>query len=266
MRRTTVFWGLIVILIGILLLVDSLLPDVALGKLVWPLILIALGAWVLWGALTGPGSFEEQEVSVPLEGAARGRVRLRHGAGRLRLDASAGIGQLVQGTCRGAVEQRVHREGDALNVDIGVGVHGPQFALPWMWGAGGALDWRLGLNGTVPLTLDLETGASESRLDLSGLQVTELRLQTGASSTDVTMPASAGYTKGEVHSGAASVRIQVPPNVAARIQASGGLADVRIDRDRFPRQAGGYQSPDYETAANKLDLQIETGVGSVVVR
>jgi hypothetical protein len=137
---------------------------------------------------------------------------------------------------------------------------------PWHWGRGGPLDWSFGLNGEVPLSLDLQTGASDARLDLSDLRVSDLRLQTGASATRLTLPANAGQTRAEVHSGAASVSIRVPEGVAARIRIKSGMAGIAVDRGRFPRTGDTYQSPDYETAPNRVDLYVETGVGSVDVR
>ena len=60
--------------------------------------------------------------------------------------------------------------------------------------------------------------------------------------------------------------MRVPSGVAARIRISSGLAGVSVDAERFPRVGSEYISPDYETAENRLDLEINTGVGSVSVR
>jgi hypothetical protein len=40
---------------------------------------------------------------------------------------------------------------------------------------------------------------------------------------------------------------------------------VTIDQDRFPQRGGVHESPDYDTAEHKLDINIETGVASVAV-
>ena len=141
-----------------------------------------------------------------------------------------------------------------------------RFLVPGNWGPRGMLDWRVRLNPDVPLTLHLETGASATDLDLQTLKVTEFKLNTGASSNQITLPAQAGYTLAEIKSGAAAVNVRVPADVAARIQAQGGLASIDIDTTRFPRTGSIYQSPDYDTAANKVKLRIETGVGAVSVR
>jgi hypothetical protein len=117
----------------------------------------------------------------------------------------------------------------------------------------------------VPLSLKCETGASKSALDLRDLKVTELELETGASSTEVTLPANAGYTRVKVEAGAARVDIRVPGGVAGRIRTSAGLASIAVDETRFPGIDNRYQSPDYETAINKVDIVVETGVGAVSI-
>jgi hypothetical protein len=70
----------------------------------------------------------------------------------------------------------------------------------------------------------------------------------------------------EIDAGAASVGIRVPNGVAARIKTEGALVGVDIDQSRFPREGGIYQSPDYATAENKAELDIDIGAGSISVR
>jgi hypothetical protein len=265
MRRSTIFWGALIILLGLLLLINNFV-QVDIGRFFWPLLLILLGLWVLWGVFAAPRTFEMEEATVPLEDAGQARIRMRHGAGRLRVGGGAVAGQLLSGSFGGGMEQQVKLAGDTLDVEMRVRVSAAQFPFPWMWGPRSTLDWTVNLNEEIPLSLDLETGASDARLDLTNLRVTDLRLQTGASSSDISMPASAGYTKATISSGAASVRVRVPEGVAARIRAGGGMADIRVDKTRFPRMGGVYQSEDYDTAENKVDIDIDTGVGSVSVR
>jgi len=137
------------------------------------------------------------------------------------------------------------------------------YIFPWTRGWAGLLDWDFTLATGLPLFLTLETGASESRLSLTELQVRELRVKTGASSTTVDLPASAGFTRVTVESGAAAVRLRIPGGVAASILVRSALAGVHVDRTRFPQAGGGYRSPDYEQAANKVEILVETGVGSI---
>ena len=86
-------------------------------------------------------------------------------------------------------------------------------------------------------------------------------------STDLRLPERAGFTRAEVHAGAASIKIYVPQGVAARINVKSGLSGINIDSMRFPPAGNGfYQSADYASAANRAEIYIETGVGSIDVR
>ena len=268
MRKSSLFWGVVLVFVGALLLLNSLgIFNVDVWSLIWPVFLIVLGLWSLWGVFAGPCTAGTEEVTIQIEDAKRARLRIRHGAGRLRVDAGAGAGELVTGMFGGGLDYRPRREGDALTVDMRVPAGGfPHIIAPWNWMGGRGLDWSFGLNREIPLSLDLETGASDMRLDLTDLRVTDLRLQTGASETKLLLPANAGHTRVNINAGAASVKVRVPSGVAARIRAKGGLAEIKVDRNRFPRAGGVYQSPDYDTAANKVDIVIEMGVGSVNVR
>jgi hypothetical protein len=128
------------------------------------------------------------------------------------------------------------------------------------------MDWSFGINNTVALSLSLNTGAADAELDLRDLHVNEVRLQTGASSTVMMLPANAGQTNVSVEAGAASVRLVIPDGVAARIRNRSGLSSLSVDRNRFQRKGDVYQSEDYDAATNRVDVNIQTGVGSVEVR
>jgi len=103
-------------------------------------------------------------------------------------------------------------------------------------------------------------------LDLADLQVKELEIETGASSTRLILPAGAGHTRASVACGAGAVDVRVPSGVAARVRVQTTLAEVKVDRRRFPMAtSGAYESPEYETAANKVDLVVDANLGSAQV-
>ncbi len=182
----------------------------------------------------------------------------------MKIGSQSNPAELVNGTFEGGLDYKTDRDGDTLKVKLSA-PPGDWWTFPWMLGQY-QRQWSLGLNNQVPLKLRLEAGAAESNLDLSGLRLTELKLEIGASSTNVTLPAQAGFTKAKVSAGAASTTLRIPSGVAARIRFEGGAASFEVDSARFPRVNGYRQSPDYETAANKVDLDIEGGAGSFVVR
>jgi len=262
-RRGSIFWGLVLILLAGLLLLRQFgwLTGSIFGYF-WPIAIILGGVWLLMAALGRKrGPIEGQTISVPLENARSARIVLNHGAGRLNLHAGTTATEVLNGTFDSEAEVKSRLEGDQLEVKVR---NAPQF---WAWVPGESLDWDIRLNGDIPLKLKIDSGASSSNLDLSDLKVTDLDLDTGASSAEVILPANAGNTHVEIDTGASSLNVRIPPSVSARIRVKSGVAAVNVDSNRFPRlESGLYQSADYANAANRADITINTGVGSVEVK
>jgi hypothetical protein len=265
MRRWSIVIGAALVLLGVLAILNAVL-GVTL-HIFWPIVLIAVGAWIIIGITRGRPSLPREQASVALEGAREAAVTIHHGAGRLSVGAGAGPEQLLSGTFGGGLDASRHLDGERLVADLRVRERDPSHYIfgSWRGGWSGLLDWDLGLNPAIPLSLRVEAGASETRLSLGDLQVRELLLKTGASSTTVELPARAGHTRMTVESGAASVKIRVPQSVAASITVRSTLAGVRVDTSRFPGSLGSYRSPDFDSAANKAEIFVETAVASVEI-
>lgn len=267
MNRGSIFWGIFLLLLGTLFLVQTLgllPPDINVWGIFWPLVLIAFGTIGVIRALSPRRSLDEEQVRIPLEGARAAEVHFQHGAGELRVDGSAGPDDLVDGTFAGGVRHYIRQNGETMVVTLEP-PPGEFYGVFTPFDSKG-FRWSVGLNREIPLALHFKLGASSNHLDLRDLQAREVRIDTGASSTVVTFPAGAGSVRAALKSGAASVEAYIPENVAARIRARGGMASIDVDTQRFPRVGSEYISPDYDTAENRLDLDIETGLGSVSVK
>ncbi len=264
MRRDYIFWGVILILLGGLMFMNTAgirLPGgLNAMQLFWPSVLVLLGVWIMSGYFLR-GSGEEEQVSIDLQGADEASLKLSHGAGRIVLGAGGtSPGQLLSGTFTGGVKHNAHKSGSRLDAHLEARPTFPPF-----FGGSRGMEWKINLNREVPLTLRLETGASQSELDLRDLRVTDLKISTGASKTDIILPANAGMTTVKVEMGAASLDVVVPGGVAARIRAEQGVSAIEVDTARFPYSNGIYESTDFSSAENKVDIMIQAGVGRVVV-
>jgi hypothetical protein len=312
MKRNAVFWAIVLIGLGVLLILRDSVPrwkDVSLGSLVlialgmwllvqrpwfgwwgggfivpaimlglgialllqdldvigqdfslWPIVLIAVGAAILFGSIGTARPVASTEETIPLEDATSARVSVNHGAGRLIVGPTEQEGILLNGTFAGGVEAAVRRADDRLDVSLRQHSRGSSWPR-----SGHGFEWAMSLTKSVPLSLEFHTGASESRLELADLLVADLELQTGASQTDVTMPAR-GRTTARVRAGAAKVRIKIPDGVAASIRTRKGLATTSIDSRRFPLSGDRYVSADYDGAESRVDLDIEAGAADISVR
>ena len=264
MRRSSLFWGIVIVLAGVLLLLQPLYPAFNFWAIFWPLLLILAGIWFLLGPSLFRRDFRSETISIPLEGAVEADIRFRHGAGSLTIGALSDGSELLSGTCVGGVDMKVHRHADRVKARLSTSPD-VWFGFPGTMGGHG-LAWDIKLNRSVPMEIDIESGASEATIDLTDLKVSELQVQTGASSTDITLPAAAGFTRVVVKSGAAAVNLHIPQDVAARIYIQSGLAGVSVDTNRFPQASGVYETPGYATAANRAEIRVETGVGSIDIR
>lgn len=259
-RRSSLFWGSILIVLAGLLLLKQM--GVIAGDIFgyfWPLLIIVFGVWLIVGYFARHQPVEGEHISIPHEGATSAFVKLDHGAGRLELRSGAASSEILNGTFGNGLNYKTRMEGGRLEAKLRTS---QQF---WAWWPGESLDWDIHLNGDIPLSLKLDSGASASVLDLSDLKVTDLDIDTGASSTELTLPANAGNTHVDIDTGASSLKVTIPAEVAAIIRVKSGIASVNVN-SRFPRIDGGlYQSPDYSTAANRIDMTIDAGVGSIEV-
>lgn len=257
-RIWTLVWGLILVGIGLVFLADTLSNgQVDAGAIIgrwWPLILLLIGAAILIPALW-PGRPVVRTLALDLQGASRAVVRVDFGAGRLRIGRAA-AGRLLEGTFEGGVRSRVEGPG-RVRLDPGDDIW-------WSWRGRGLL-WQCGLTGEVPLDLELHCGASQTELDLTELQLANLVLSTGAAEARVAMPRAAGSSTVRLEAGMAGIHVRVPDGVAARITSQVALGSVNVDTRRFPPAAGGWVSSDYASAANRVDITLAGGLGSLTV-
>jgi hypothetical protein len=89
-----------------------------------------------------------------------------------------------------------------------------------------------------------------------------LRLQTGASETTITLPQGAGETRVRADAGAAQVTFRVPDGVAASIRSRVALGTTQVDTARFPRTGDRYESAGFASAPNRVEIDLQGGVGS----
>jgi hypothetical protein len=263
-RSGAVFWALVLIILGgIFLLQNTGVLARNIWGTIWPVLLIALGGWLLLGNFARRGSMATQSSSIPLDGAREAHVVIHQGAGRLVVGSGTDPATLASNTFDGELENIVRRDGDRLDVRLRQERGWAFWMWPWNW-SGTGWHWTMALNREVPLSLEVKSGASQANIDLHDLTVKDIRLDTGASTVDLTLPAS-GQVTGRVKAGAATVRIRLPEGVAARIRGSYGAGTMTVRGARFPWGGSTYQSPDFDTASNRVDLTVEAGAATIDV-
>jgi len=260
--RGSIFWGSLLVVVGGLFLLGNMGIITFSWGLVWPIALILFGLTMLLG-LSGRGrAVDDRQAYVRLEqGVEQASVRFEHGVGVLNVSSGTEPGVVMSGVFSGGVETRSRLDGPTQKITLKRGDDGFPFFGPW----GMDYRWDVRLTDQVPISIRVGGSAGKQELNLTALRGSDLRIDGGAGRTDITLPARAGQTKARVDGGAGKVVVRVPDGVAVRMKKSDGLGAIHIDQ-RFQQVSGNvYESPGYAQAANRVDLRVDLGVGSIVV-
>lgn len=261
MRRGEVFWGGLLIILGVLfyLRAAGYLTGDVFGWF-WPLAIILVGVWILLGGFIARRDFERAEkFSVALGGARTAALTISHGMGQIDLSSGANPGDFLTGIAATGMNRSSQLIGDKLEVRIEAG---PSF-IPFIGPEGGVWQFRLAPN--VPTAIEIQAGASRLDLDLNDLNVTHFSFEGGASSLNIKLPVHPESMLADIEAGAASVSLSVPQGVALRLRVK-SVGALHIDEARFPRREGRfYQSSDYDASKNRAEVNIEGGATSVTL-
>ncbi|SKB86855.1 LiaF transmembrane domain-containing protein [Daejeonella lutea] len=126
-------------------------------------------------------------------------------------------------------------------------------------------DTRLRLNSNPIWDITVEMGAGETNFNLENFKVRNLRFEGGAASFQAKVGTKLPLTEITVETGVASVEIEVPKESGTRIVVDSGLSSK--DFSGFSKQADGtYKSSNYDSAANKVNINLKGGLSSFEVR
>jgi len=234
-------------------------------------------------------------LSEPLGGATTAKIDIDNGDGNLMVDRLEDDEQvLVNGTLQYLENQALPTRsvnttnGQAtLTLKASGSTRQTWFRLPWAT-CNGATEWQIHLNPNVPSDITAHSDGGNVKLNLAGMAITRLSADTGGGNMDVVLPDNAanlsviarsgagnvtveigrgatGNNTVNANSGAGNVVVCMPSGIAARIHATSGMGKVIVD-SRFSKiDSKTYQSPDYDGAANKIEITLKSGAGNVSV-
>jgi len=261
------FWPLILILLGL----ELILRRVRMGWLV--LLLVATGIIVLvvlfLPSAREPGvGYERKTFSYPAKGLEAASIHLSPGAARLEVLPAKDSGDLIE------LEARYDRRRSRTHIVQDVDVAG-DVAKVYLKSKGDTIDripfasgpaeeWRVWLAPEVPLRLEVDTGVGRANLDLTDLTLTRLDLNAGVGAIHVVLSDKGEY-EAFINVGVGSLTVEIPDSMEASIRLDRGIGSVSVG-SRYERQGRYYVTPGYESARNRVDVDIDGAVGSVTIR
>ncbi len=262
------FWPLLLILIGLDILIGR---RSVVGAVIVLILWLALIGGAIWLASPQGRAYLPSAATVtdnvvqPLGDIKSASLSLDNGISSMTVNSLASDpANLVQGTFR-------HPQGTSLLKTYNTFGSEGRLALSQQ---GTSLnfwlptesEWVLGLNPQIPIALSVNSGVGRVILDLNGLTMTTLNINSGVGSINVTTPGSGNVTM-RLNGGVGSANITIPSGVAASIDVNRGLGSINVNETRFPRfDSNTFRSTEYATAANRMDIEVDGGLGSINIR
>ncbi len=205
----------------------------------------------------------------PIGDTKTAKIDIRVSDSNLTIDGSTGgepvlASGALQYLENGNVPARTRNSSNGeTSLALAMGLSGKQwFRFPWQ-ACNGATEWQVHINPDVQSDIKAHSGGGNVKLDFTGMALTTIAAETGGGNMDVVLPESA--TSATVKSGAGNVTVCVPSGIAARIEAKTGMGKVVVDPKFSKIDKFTYQSPDYDSAAKKIEITLGSGAGNVVV-
>ena len=264
------FWPVLVIAIGVGLILGR--------RLRW--LSTSIFAVLIAGAFTGAALTAETEtelvvdrISEPLGGADRLDMWVDIGLGNLAVDSSYGSRNLegsFASPCGGA-STLLGRYRDVASLDV----KRAEGSFACTWGA----DWKVYVPNVPEVVVDVEANVASADLNLTDISVSELYVDANMASVEIAMPSDAGHVQALIDAVGASIEVRIPEGVEAlivndsaltsfdvggRFRSLGPLADGATIQGRDARNV--YESPGYRTAENRVYIEINARLSSVIIR
>jgi hypothetical protein len=262
-------WPVLIIAIGVDILIGH---RSLLGAVVAVLIVLALlaGGIMLMGV--GPAAdtgtpIAGEAFSLPLPDSKAADISLSPDAGKLEVRAlSATSSDLLQATFREPKSGNVTKDTARIEDSkawIVIDDRSPSWVV-WNFGDNNDVRWSVNLSPSLPLSLHFALGAGEMDADLSGLKVESVDARLGAGKIGLILPATGDFLV-DVSLAVGSVDIRVPSGMAVSAHCTTAIGNCAL-----PNGSGfwsqNYTSPDFDTARNKVRLQISLAIGEAKVQ
>jgi Domain of unknown function (DUF5668) len=294
------FWGLVVIVLGVLFLAANLgWIDVgfvlSLWRL-WPLILVVIGlnlllggrnrslaavliilivagglgiAWAGWHsgspAAFGGGTVTTTPITQPANPAVTsGSADISVGSAEVVIQGQSAARGLVVGTFTTGRTPKISQgvTNGAYSLNVGTEGQGGVWILPWM-GVGSERErLELGLSPAVPWTVRVDGGATKTEIDLTTVRLQDLNVDAGASSVRVIVGSTvAEGAQVTINGSVGSYHVTLPRALRVNLTLDSSLSSKNLEGFR----STGADTYVHDGSGMTLHVHIKASVSSVRV-
>jgi hypothetical protein len=107
--------------------------------------------------------------------------------------------------------------------------------------------------------ISVKTPDDTSKLTLQGIEV-----RGGVGSISVELPDHGNFDV-DIAMGGGSIDLSVPDELPAHVKVDKGLAHIEVDEPFEAASDGQWETSNYQSAAENVDIHVGTGLGSVSI-
>lgn len=285
------FWGLLLILVGGLMLASNFgFVNVNWGNVwrLWPLIIVSAGlsimsfrsiiwrilmvllvilslgiiTWVVVGDSSSLSIIHSQESSVSKlsTDVKQAEVSIKVGASVLKIGTAdqKQIANVNLESNYSTLSKTSVQSNDTQQIDFFMTNNNS-------WWTGDIRNiWDVKLTQSMPIVLNIDAGASQTKIDTSAAMLKEMNIKAGASSLDLKLGSVENTSNINIDSGASSVTLRTPVNVGVRLKLEGGLTTKKLS-DLTETTTDTFESLNYAQSKKQINIIAKIGVSSLDV-
>ena len=259
-REPSVIWGGLLVIVGVLfLLANTGVLSSITWDYVWPVLIIAVGVWLVIARIGGPGgSNVNLDSAEPREDLQQAKLELAIGAGRVDVK-SAPLGDQLY---------RAHLEhagpSPQIKLDRATGTVRVSQSFDWFMGAR-RVQCDAQLSDAIPWQVGCSTGAIRGTFDLSTIQLSRFDCQTGASRIELVLGSPKGIVPMRIQGGALTIDVVRPAGAGVKVDASGAAVQLRGDGTRQDGVGSRSWSSAGADGGDRYELAVSGGAVTVNV-
>lgn len=289
-----VFWGLLCIIIGILILFDNFgIISIYLDRIwfLWPVVIIGIGlsllsirsilariitlsfalvvCSVVVYILVSPQTMSFEVDSVPQKiltsptskDIRSAEIVVDAGATRINLSSNRSV-SLVNADLESDWLSLQHTLTRRDNVQI---VNISTDTKRTFWIGNYRNDLNIALGRTLPTSLTIKAGASQLKGDISDVRLSRLVLKMGASDINLRIGERLARQEIEIDAGASNVELYMPADAGVRVRNQSGLTHVSFDGLNKLSDTL-YESEKFAENSNQIIVEAKLGVSNFIIR
>jgi len=285
------FWGLLLILVGGLILASNFgIVDVKWANVwrLWPLIIISTGlsimsfknifwqilmvlfvvatlgaiTWVVIGDASSLSPIHSQELTVDkaTSDINQADISIKAGASSLKINTAdqKEIAKVRLDSNVTTLSKTSNLANETQRIEFYMNSDSN-----W-WNGDISNVWDVKLTKTLPIVLNIDAGASDTQIDTSSAMLKEMNIKAGASSLNIKLGQVENTSDVNIDSGASSVVIKIPTGVGVRLKLEGGLTTKHLS-DLTETTSNIFESADYSKSSKKIDIIAKIGVSTFTI-